>query len=159
TSALSINDNALDLVVRPGTRPGIPCRISTGPSTSLVTLMNRTQTAQGGAKRSIGVYRPLGENIIYVSGQMPVDDAGYTVHVAVHKPATLFVAMLKEVLERHGITVTGRAYSVDWLYREVTPVDFTRLVEVGSVYSRPMRDIVRTMLKVSQNLYAELLLL
>src|SRR5215831_3375081 len=57
TSALSINDNALDLLVQPGTRTGIPCRISTGPSTPLVTLMNRTQTAQGGAKRSIGVYR------------------------------------------------------------------------------------------------------
>jgi D-alanyl-D-alanine carboxypeptidase/D-alanyl-D-alanine-endopeptidase (penicillin-binding protein 4) len=159
TSALSINDNALDLFVKPAAKTGIPCRISTGPATPLVTVINRTRTAELGSKRSIGIYRPLGENVIYISGRMPIDDPGYTVHVAVHKPASLFVEMLKQVLERHGIAIKGKAYSVDWLYREVTPVDLSRLVEVGSVYSRPMRDIVRLMLKVSQNLYAELLLL
>jgi D-alanyl-D-alanine carboxypeptidase/D-alanyl-D-alanine-endopeptidase (penicillin-binding protein 4) len=159
TSSLSINDNALDLFVKPGTKTGIPCRISTGPATPLVTLINRTRTAELGSKRTIGIYRPLGENVIYISGQMRIDDPGYTVHVAVHKPAILFVEMLKQVLERHGIAIKGKAYAVDWLYREVTPVDLSRLVELGSVYSRPMRDIVRLMLKVSQNLYAELLLL
>ena len=159
TSALSINDNSLDLFVNPGTKTGIPCRISTGPATPLVTLINRTGTAKLGSKRSIGIYRPLGENVIYISGRMPIDDPGYTVHVAVHKPASLFVEMLKQVLEQHGIAIKGKAYAVDWLYRDVTPVDLSRLVELGSVYSRPVRDIVRLMLKVSQNLYAELLLL
>jgi D-alanyl-D-alanine carboxypeptidase/D-alanyl-D-alanine-endopeptidase (penicillin-binding protein 4) len=43
-SALTIDDNALDLFVKPAERAGMPCRITTGPATSFVTLINRTQT-------------------------------------------------------------------------------------------------------------------
>src|SRR5215831_321981 len=71
-SALTINDNALDLFVKPAERTGLPCRITTGPATSFVTLINRTQTSQKGSEQKIVVYRPVGENVIYVSGRLPI---------------------------------------------------------------------------------------
>src|SRR4030095_5464000 len=83
-SALTINDNALDLFVKPAERTGIPCRITTGPPTSFVTLINRTLTAPKGTEPRIVVYRPVGENIIYVSGRLPIDSSGYSNAVAVH---------------------------------------------------------------------------
>src|SRR4029078_8232613 len=61
-SALTINDNALDLFVKPAERAGLPCRVTTGASVSFVTLMNRTQTAPKGAESRVVVYRPVGEN-------------------------------------------------------------------------------------------------
>lgn len=158
-SALTINDNSLDLMVKPAERAGLPCRVSTGPQTSFVTIMNRTQTVAKGGEARVVVYRPVGENIIYVSGRLPVGDKGYNGAVAVHNPAGLFVAMFKDALARRGIAITGRARTIDWKYREVTPIDFTKLVELGSIQSLPVKDIVRETMKPSQNLYAQLLLL
>jgi serine-type D-Ala-D-Ala carboxypeptidase/endopeptidase (penicillin-binding protein 4) len=158
-SALTVNDNAVDLFVKPAERAGAPCRITTGPSTSVITIMNRTQTAPKGAESRIVVYRPVGENIVYVSGRLPIDGNGYYSAVAVHNPALLFVSLLKEALGRRGISITGRTRVIDWKYREVTPIDLSKLIEMGSVESMPMGDIVRETLKPSQNLYAQLLLL
>jgi D-alanyl-D-alanine carboxypeptidase/D-alanyl-D-alanine-endopeptidase (penicillin-binding protein 4) len=158
-SALTVNDNALDLFVKPADRAGLPCRVTTGPATSFVTLMNRIQTAPKGTEARVLVYRPVGENIIYVSGRLPVDHKGYKGSVSVHNPAGLFANLFKEALARRGITVTGRARTIDWKYREVTPIDFAKLVELGFVESLPLRDVVRETLKPSQNLYAQLLLL
>src|SRR5262245_42631515 len=159
-SSLTINDNSLDLFVKPADRAGIPCRITTGPPTSFVTIINRTQTAQKGTETRIVVYRPVGENIIYVSGRLPIDSAnGYYSAVAVHNPAGLFASLFKDALAGRGIVVGGKPRVIDWKYREVTPVDFAKLIELGSVESIPLGDIVRETLKPSQNLYAQLLLL
>jgi D-alanyl-D-alanine carboxypeptidase/D-alanyl-D-alanine-endopeptidase (penicillin-binding protein 4) len=158
-SSLTVNDNAVDLFVKPADRAGLPCRITTGPATSFVTLMNRTQTAAKGADSRIIVYRPVGENIIYVSGRLSTDSSGYYGAIAVHNPAGLFVSLLREALDRRGIAVTGRTRVIDWKYREVTPFDSSRLIELGSVESMPLGDIVRETLKPSQNLWAQLLLL
>ena len=48
---------------------------------------------------------------------------------------------------------------MNWLDREMNPLDVTKLVEVGSAESRPLSEIVGKMMKPSQNLYAQLLLL
>ena len=158
-SALTIDDNALDLFVKPADRAGLPCRITTGPTTSFVTLINRTMTSPKGSESRIVVYRPVAENIIYVSGRLPIDSNGYYTSVAVHNPAGLFVSLLKDALAQRGIVVSGRTRVLDWKYREVTPLDPAKLIELGSVESMPLADIVREMPKPSQNLYAQLLLL
>ena len=160
TSALTANDNALDVFVKPGERVGMPCRITTGPPTSFVTFINRTQTAAKGTETRIVVYRPVGENIIYVTGRVAIDSAnGYYSAIAVHNPAGLFVSLFKDALAQRGIAITGRTRVIDWKYREVTPIDFAKLIELGSVESMPLGDIVHETLKPSQNLYAQLLLL
>lgn len=160
TSALTINDNALDVFVKPAERIGMPCRITTGPQTSFVTFINRTQTVAKGTETRIVVYRPVGENIIYVTGRLAIDNAsGYYSAIAVHNPASLFVSLFKDALAQRGIVITGRTRVIDWKYREVTPIDFAKLIELGSVESMPLGDIVRETLKPSQNLYAQLLLL
>src|SRR5262249_41242341 len=78
---------------------------------------------------------------------------------AIHDPGLFFVTMLREVLLRHGISVSGRTRTVDWKYREVTPLDRNRTKALGSVFSRPLSEIIKDTLKRSQNLYAQLLLL
>lgn len=159
-SALSIHDNSLDVFVKPADRVGLPCRITTGPATSFLTFINRTQTAPKGTETSIRYYRPVGENLVYVSGRLAIDDPkGFTTSIAVHNPALLFVSLLKEALAQRGIVVTGRTRTIDAKYREVTPLDLSKLTELGFIESPPIKDIVRETLKPSQNLYAHLLLL
>ncbi|HKV39488.1 MAG TPA: D-alanyl-D-alanine carboxypeptidase/D-alanyl-D-alanine-endopeptidase [Blastocatellia bacterium] len=157
-SALSLNGNAIELRIEPGRRQGLPCQVTTDPDTALVTLVNSTSTSLPNAPRRLSVYRPPGENTVYVSGSMPLGDIPYTGYVAVHNPALLFVTSLKEVLRRHGITVKGKVRAVDSKSSR-SGLDVARLKCLGTVYSKPLSEIVKDTLKRSQNLYAQLLFL
>jgi D-alanyl-D-alanine carboxypeptidase/D-alanyl-D-alanine-endopeptidase (penicillin-binding protein 4) len=159
-SALSVNDNSVDLSIKPGASVGSPCRISIGPQTQLVTIIDRTTTAERGAARELSVNRPLGQNTIEVRGRLPLDDRGYTASVAVSRPAMLFATMLRASLERRGVVVTGQTRTVDAQARADTqqPLQVSSLVEIATRKSPPLSVIAAQTLKPSQNLYAELIL-
>jgi D-alanyl-D-alanine carboxypeptidase/D-alanyl-D-alanine-endopeptidase (penicillin-binding protein 4) len=129
-SALTVNDNALDLSVKPGARAGDPAAVSTGPSSPVVrvvphnkddfmdaplflTFINNVTTVARGTKRDISVHRPLGQNFVVVSGQIAEDDPGYTGSVATARPALLFTSMLRAALEKQGVSIKGRTRVVD----------------------------------------------
>jgi D-alanyl-D-alanine carboxypeptidase/D-alanyl-D-alanine-endopeptidase (penicillin-binding protein 4) len=157
-SALTINDNTLQALVKPGPRVGAPCQIALSPATAWLTFSNRTETAEAGVRRGIHFYRPLEENVIYVSGRMPMDDGGSTNEVTLHNPAGLFGSFFKQALARHGIKVSGKLRTVNWLDRQAAPINYSNLVELGAMESLPMRDLAREVQKPSQNLYTDLLL-
>jgi D-alanyl-D-alanine carboxypeptidase/D-alanyl-D-alanine-endopeptidase (penicillin-binding protein 4) len=89
---------------------------------------------------------------------MPLGDSVHTDDVTLHNPANLFVTLFKEALARHGVTLSGQVRTVNWLDRQVEPMDLGTTVELGSVESLPLRDIAREVMKPSQNLYTDLLL-
>ena len=157
-SALTINDNTLQVVAKPGARTGAPCQLALQPASGWLVLSNRTKTVEKGAARNIQFYHPLSQNVIYVTGQMPIDDAGRTNEVTVHNPAGLFASFFKEALARRGIKVRGKVRTMNWPDRQVQPVDWGNWVELGAVESPPLRDIAREVEKPSQNLYTDLLL-
>ncbi|MGZ8900457.1 MAG: D-alanyl-D-alanine carboxypeptidase/D-alanyl-D-alanine endopeptidase [Limisphaerales bacterium] len=76
--------------------------------------------------------------------------------VTVPKPALWFVTSLREALEAEGIRVTGKLRTRSWPEPKTDPAD---LKEIAFAESLPMSEIVAKMLKPSQNLYAQLLLL
>ncbi|HVM47286.1 MAG TPA: D-alanyl-D-alanine carboxypeptidase/D-alanyl-D-alanine-endopeptidase [Candidatus Acidoferrum sp.] len=157
-SALTINDNVIVATVKPGPCAGAPCSLALSPATTLLTLSNWTQTVAAGEKATINFYRPLEENVIYVTGHLPLDTERHTNEITVHNPAGLFGSLFKQALARHGIKVSGKVRTVNWLDRQAHPVDYRDFVELGYVESLPMRDIAREVQKPSQNLYTDLLL-
>lgn len=157
-SALTINDNILEVSVRPGPQPGAPCELTLKPATSYVVLNNRTQTVPAGGRRSINVYRPLGQNVVYITGTMPLNQTNYTDDVTMHNPAGLFVEFFREALLQNGVKVAGKTRTVNWLDRAVQPLDTRALIELGAVESQPMRELNVAVQKPSQNLYTDLML-
>jgi D-alanyl-D-alanine carboxypeptidase/D-alanyl-D-alanine-endopeptidase (penicillin-binding protein 4) len=158
-SALTINDNSVDLSVKPGARAGDPCRISIGPDTSAVTIVDRTKTSDRGSTRELSVHRPLGQNTIEIRGTMPIDDRGFTASLAVSRPALVFVTMLRTALERRGVVFTGGVRTLDAQARaDGTPLPVSSLVEIATRQSPPLSVVAAQTLKPSQNLYAELIL-
>ncbi|HEX5218304.1 MAG TPA: D-alanyl-D-alanine carboxypeptidase/D-alanyl-D-alanine-endopeptidase [Verrucomicrobiae bacterium] len=156
-SALTLNDNTIQVVAKPGASNGAPVQLTLVPPTSYVILSNRTQTVTSG-RRNVNFYRPIEENIVYVTGQMPLDATNYSDDITMHNPAGMFVAFFREALTRNGVKVSGKTRTVNWLDREVQPLDPDKLIELGAVESLPMRDIAREVQKPSQNLYTDLLL-
>src|SRR5262249_14453684 len=157
-SALTIDENTIKVQLQPGERQGALCRVTPVVQLDFLSFSNRSETAKIGGKRTITFYRPLGQNLVYISGQMALGDAPYTEPVAVHRPALLFMSLLRESLARHGITVAGKLRTVNWLDRQVEPADFESMVELGSVQSPPLTDIASDLQKASRNLDTDLLL-
>jgi D-alanyl-D-alanine carboxypeptidase/D-alanyl-D-alanine-endopeptidase (penicillin-binding protein 4) len=164
-SALTVNDNALDLFVNPGATVGAPAIVTTGPTTPFVTIVNRVTTGQSGTRRDLTVVRPLGTNTIEVSGSVPVDlkapNNGRVGSVAITNPALLFVTMLRSSLASRGVTITGQTQTVAapaGTLPLVADAPLFQLVEITSVQSQPLSVIAAETLKPSQNLYTELVL-
>jgi D-alanyl-D-alanine carboxypeptidase/D-alanyl-D-alanine-endopeptidase (penicillin-binding protein 4) len=179
-SALTINDNCVDIFVKPGAREGAAGIVTAGPAflgfptvyggavdeqvarrtDSPLAVVNRTVTAPRGAKREITIERPLGQNYVEVGGTIPLGDAGWTDSITTARPALMFASMLRAALERQGVQTKGRMQTIDARQRELMklPFDATRLVEIARRESPPFSEIAAQTLKPSQNLYTELIL-
>jgi D-alanyl-D-alanine carboxypeptidase/D-alanyl-D-alanine-endopeptidase (penicillin-binding protein 4) len=153
-SALPFNDNAVDLSVSPGA-VGSPCiiNISPAPATALYKIINTCTTTAADVKRSLGVNKAIDRNILEISGTLPLGDRGFSDPITFTHPADLFVAALKQRLERRGISVTGTTRTLArGLVDNLTPVEIAKLASV------PFREIAAKTMKPSQNLYTETIL-
>ncbi len=156
-TALSADDNVLDLNIRAGESVGAPCRIGSKSPIPFVELVNRTTTTAAKIRSSISVERPLGQSRAYISGSLPLGAIPWSDSVTVPNPPLWFISLLKDELTRVGIKVTGSARALS--APENSATDLTRFKEIGSVTSVDVGTIVHKMMKASQNLYAQLLLL
>ena len=170
-SALTINDNAIDLNIKPGATVGAPVTIVTGPpNASFITIVNRATTAPKGLKSNLQIYRGLGANALEISGTLPLGDAGFVGGVAIPDPALAFVSMLRDALIKRGVKIDGRLRTVDARSGSSIvpriPAGFTNIsglaiqppVEIASLQSSPFSAIAAHTLKPSQNQYTELIL-
>jgi D-alanyl-D-alanine carboxypeptidase/D-alanyl-D-alanine-endopeptidase (penicillin-binding protein 4) len=157
-SALTHEDNVVDLVVEPADKYLEPCIIITKPDTRFLTFVNRTLTLEDCAPK-IAFYKAPGQNVVYLSGQLPLNGSNHVDAVAVHNPALWFVTRLKEALARRGVKVSGTLRTINWLNHTDSPPDAPYPAEIAFVESPPAREILTKMMKPSQNLYAQLLLL
>ena len=165
-SALNINDNALDLNVKPGDRVGAPVVFTTGPpAASFITIVSQATTSERGSRSNLRIYRGLGANVIQLSGSLPLGDAGWVGGVAIPDPALAFVTMLRDALAKRGVKVDGRVRA----NREPLGGNlFSRglgdirskwePMEIANLQSPPFSVIAAHTLKPSQNQYTELIL-
>jgi D-alanyl-D-alanine carboxypeptidase/D-alanyl-D-alanine-endopeptidase (penicillin-binding protein 4) len=158
-SALTLNDNALEVQVRPAARVGQPALLGLSPATDFLTIRNRTSSAPAGTPRALRFHRSPDRNILVVSGSIPLNDSGYTESISVHQPARWFGLELKRALVQHGIALTGRVRASDGLEDRVARPGANGLIELAGQDSPPLRELLGMMLKPSQNLHAQLLLL
>lgn len=155
-SALTYQDNVIDLFIKPSSI-GKPCEISLKPETSYVELINRTQTTETNVRPRIDVTRPIGEARAYITGTLPVGYRTFVDAVTVPNPALWFITSLRNELEREGIQINGKLRTRSW--PEDGKLETGRYRELAYAESLSMSEIVAKMLKPSQNLYAQLLLL
>ena len=152
-SALSINDNAIDLTVKPGPA-GYSCAVKMTPYNPVIRIMNQciTSAAKG---RTLKIEKKIDRNIIEITGSLPPGNAGFTGSVTVSRPAELFVALLKERLLAKGVVVTGQTRAINTAPAAGQPGPS---VEIAKLESPPLSLIAQKTLKPSQNMYTETLL-
>lgn len=158
-SALTSNDNGLDLFVKPGMKVGAPAVITTGPPDPLLTIINKVTTAPKGTPRDIAIYRGLASDAVEISGAIALEDRGYSGSLGISRPALLFAYLLRTSLAQQGVVIKGKTRTIPQPISAASagPVA-AGLVEVATLQSPPLSMIAAQTLKPSQNLYTELIL-
>jgi serine-type D-Ala-D-Ala carboxypeptidase/endopeptidase (penicillin-binding protein 4) len=156
-SALTVNDNALDLSVKPGAQVGAPAVIVTGPPDPLLRIVNHATTAARGTKRELAVYRGLAADELEISGSIALDDPGYSGGIGISRPALLFVYLLRSSLAQRGVLITGKTRTIPPAMT-MAGLPGPAPLELTTLQSPPLSLIAANTLKPSQNLYTELVL-
>ena len=151
-SALPVNDSVVDLSVTPGPS-GYGCNVKIAPFNPVIRVVNQCLTGPAGSRRTLGIHKKLDQNVLELSGSLPLGDRGFSGEISVSHPAELFAALLRQRLIERGITVTG-GYRYDKRGDGSLPAG----VEILRIESAPLAAITAHTLKPSQNMYTETLL-
>src|SRR5262249_40730226 len=106
-SSIMVNDNVIDVVARPGVKPGDPLAISTAPATRYARFVNRSTTTTAGSRPIFNdpefLSSPDGSVQITLSGSLPLGGEPQTVSIAVPSPTEFAGWVLREALSSAGV--------------------------------------------------------
>ena len=153
---LVFHNNTIHLRLK-GRRPGMPARMEWRPiDTDYVTVVNRSRTVRTRREADEEYGRMRGTNTIHVDTRLlpgAIDEEALTIT----NPTRYTAYVLREVLLREGVSVHGRAADADASpFRPAYASDSVRVVATHT--SPPLRTLVTTLNRESNNLYAEQLL-
>ncbi len=154
-SALTLNDNVVTLTVRPGARAGDLAHVELDPPFEYFLIDNRVSTVDVNGAGTLRVTRVPGSRQVLLSGTINGRTAALRETIPVDDPALFAAHALYDALLRRGISVRGRPVSRHRIDQIGAPQEGTVLAQRSSP---PLSELLRTTLKVSQNLHAEILL-
>ena len=154
-SALTLNDNAFQITIAPGLKPGDPAALALLPPLEPLTIHNRIITVEG-KDRKLRFDRLPGSHELALSGAMPLSSEPYVTTFAVDDPALYAAKALLDALEKRGVAVKGTAIA-----RHRQPGETPHSAEgfeLAKHLSEPLLEVLQVVDKESQNLHAELML-
>ncbi|NOY78126.1 MAG: D-alanyl-D-alanine carboxypeptidase/D-alanyl-D-alanine-endopeptidase [Calditrichaeota bacterium] len=155
-SALSFNDNCVDILFTAGKSVGDTVSYRLEPPTRYVRIINKVVTAPLHQAKGVFFHRYRGKNIVVLTGSLEIGTKEKRDWFSVENPTLYAATVFTEVLQSAGIVVNKKPADIDSL------PDYTYSqsdsLQMACYQSPPLREIVRATNKVSQNLYAELLL-
>jgi D-alanyl-D-alanine carboxypeptidase/D-alanyl-D-alanine-endopeptidase (penicillin-binding protein 4) len=154
-TALEYNEGSVDLIIRAGPSAGDPVGIQVRPYGSPLEIENRLVTVAETGTGMLTLQRFPGSSHVIVQGQIPAQAAPFVRTASVDNPTDFFVTAFRSVLIEEGIQVGGEAVDIDELSAKP---DESGARVLASVRSQPLAELAASMMNVSQNQYAELLL-
>ncbi len=114
-SAMSINDNQLDVVVTPGKVVGERPAVAVTPAEPAYYTVDASDLRTGAAKTGshVGWELAMGSRVLRLHGTIAVDAQPDAEGIAIHDPAEFAAMALKGMLQARGVQVTGAARAGD----------------------------------------------
>ncbi|MEG4884488.1 D-alanyl-D-alanine carboxypeptidase/D-alanyl-D-alanine-endopeptidase [Microcoleus sp. K1-B6] len=149
-NSLIFNQNAIDLLLSPQAL-GQPLKVTFAEPklANQWQLQNNTVTVAQNESEFIEVGREFDRPIIRVGGQLKVGGEPESAYVAVVNPANNFLQYFQQALAAEGIPVKQAL---------VASASRNLNQELATVESPPLAELVRETNRISNNLYAEVLL-
>ena len=158
-SAVVVNDNVIDLVLKPGAKAGDPVVFESSPHTAYINFINNLTTTPAGTAPKLGQpnhsVAPDGTVTVPLDGSMPVGMPTITYSFAVPSPVKFAAAVFREALAAQGIKIKDLANSADPDLAEIAK-NYTDENQIADHASPPFSEAIKVTLKVSQNLHANL---
>ena len=154
-SPVMINDNLIDIVVKP-TREGALAAVELRPKSSVLQIVSSIRTVAKDQPSQIDIQPAVLGKYVAI-GQIPEGSAAIVRTVAITDAASYARALLIEALRKQGVKVKASPVAIN-PSRLLPPTgDYRRLVKVGELVSPPLSEYIRMILKVSHNPGAEIL--
>jgi serine-type D-Ala-D-Ala carboxypeptidase/endopeptidase (penicillin-binding protein 4) len=156
-SALTINDNFISVILRPGATVGAPLIYTAALWTGIYDIRNDTLTTAAGTEPKLRLERDPDSQIFRLTGTLPLDAPARELQLAVTQPAENAAAILQQLLEARGVRVEGHARASHG-DRIAQPQKDSSMHVLAEHKSPVLLEDVRLTNKLSMNLHAELLL-
>ena len=153
--ALQYNENTAQVSISPGPGIGELANITIGPPGTSLAVRNLVITSGIDQPSTLAIRRPPGTVPLEIRGTIPITAGRQLRNVSVDNPTLYFVNALRQALVANGIDVRGRAVDIDDL---TDPPLRDRCTLLVSHRSPSLSELAQTMMRLSQNLYAETLL-
>jgi len=156
-SSIIINDNVIDLVGKPGSKPGEAVQLSVSPQNSYLRFVNNVVTGESKSKLAFSASEPVaapdGSLTVTLTGNIPLGMEPQTAAFAVPSPTKFATAALGDLLKSSGIAVNSKAAVP---MGDFTPYQrfYTAENQLAEHISPPLSEEIKITLKVSQNLHA-----
>lgn len=151
-SSLPLNESVVVVSVTPGP-VGYACTVKVTPYNPVMRIVNSCVTSPAGPSKTLNVHKRLDQNILEITGSLPLNDRGFNEQIAVSRPAELFAALLRQKLTEKGIVITG-----NYRYERRSDASTPPGIEIAKLESLPLSIVAANTLKPSQNMFTETLL-
>jgi D-alanyl-D-alanine carboxypeptidase/D-alanyl-D-alanine-endopeptidase (penicillin-binding protein 4) len=151
-----VNDNVLDVIVKPAAEIGEPASVGIRPDTIPLHIDAEVTTSQKG--KQIDVQVSTGSNGLTVRGQIPLGARPLVRIYAVGDPTGFARDLFVECLRHEGVTLAPSPSVFRGLKAELPERgSYDGLTRVALYTSPPFSETIKVTLKVSHNLYADIL--
>jgi serine-type D-Ala-D-Ala carboxypeptidase/endopeptidase (penicillin-binding protein 4) len=152
--ALQFHENSVRATIAPGVTAGAEALVTIDPPDSGLIVQNRVRTVAADTTPRVAARRLPGRDRLELSGAVRLGDPPVVRTFSVDRPTLFFVTALRRQLVESGIDVQGPAVPIEDVDPSTIPFSQTTL---AACTSTPLSSLASTMMKVSQNLYAETL--
>lgn len=154
SSALSFNDNCIDLTIKYDSKLD-SILVIPKPDLRSIVILNNLKPAGEGEPARVNVVRERGTNVINVYGKFRKSADSLVTYSTVKNPTLLLIMAFKNRLESRGIRVNGYTVDIDDYEKNLNYANNKLLF---TSYSNELSEIIKVINKNSQNFFAEQLL-
>lgn len=151
-----INDNLIDVVVTAAAKAGAPASVRLVPETAYASADVRVETTDSGQPAHVEV-RTVGPRRFTVRGHVPTGGHPFVQIHEVEDPASFARALFIECLRKRGVNVAASPLGSNNRSGLPSREEVGTLPKLTQYTSPPLREYLRVILKVSQNLHASTL--
>jgi D-alanyl-D-alanine carboxypeptidase/D-alanyl-D-alanine-endopeptidase (penicillin-binding protein 4) len=153
--ALQFNEGTAQIRIAPGASAGADAIVTAEEASAGLVIRNLAKTTPRNSIVAISTARPPGSTTLEVQGTVSLGTRSFVRNVSVVNPTLYFVNELRASLIAGGVEIRGPAVDVGDI---ASPPGSAGAMTVVVHRSPPLSELAGTMMRLSQNLYAETLL-
>ncbi len=151
-SAMTVNDNVIDLVITPGAKAGESAKVTHRPQTAMLNIDIEVGTGEPRSAAGL-MLTQVGPGQFTVRGSVPAGGKLVVRALPIDEPAGFARGLFIEALRRAGVKVAAAVARAGTVALPAV-AEYQQMQPTAVFTSAPMGELLKVTLKTSNNLYA-----